>query len=131
MNRWLFCLALPFLVLPLVIPKESSARRRAFPPVARPEFKVGDVVGLRGKTGGVVCLFVDTVAWDLSQKYTEAGDNFGNRQLLLSGRVFSVTPQTSARVLAVDPMWERLEVRITSGPEAGRAGLVPMGVAHP
>ena len=66
---------------------------------------------------------IDQSALDAYGKFAVARDRYGPQELILSGRIFTVSNGTRARV--IERNLATTEVRIMDGPHQGKRGLVP------
>jgi hypothetical protein len=86
-------------------------------------------VGVLRSGDQIVVVAVDKAAFNELCKAIVARDKEGFVELGVSGRAFMVSPGTKARVLDAygSTLPASVQVRILSGPEYGRAGVVPRG----
>ena len=84
-----------------------------------------------GEKGIVICgneptvfLAIDISSQDAFTKAAIAKDYIGMQRLVSTGRVFEVPANT--RVLVIDRKTFIRQVRVLEGPQAGRAGWLPM-----
>jgi hypothetical protein len=102
---------------------EEAARAAAIQAAApvEPE-RVYFQSGQSAKTDRAVSIAVDDAAWDSMMEAITAKDEIGFNQLILRGRIFAVASGTP--VLVLDVGFTSYKVRVTEGPQAGRAGWV-------
>lgn len=87
------------------------------------QLKVGRTAAARQES---IWVYRDRAASDAAVEATAAGDPEGLMELRAADRVLLAPPGTRARVLEVDAGALRAEVRLLSGPDAGRRGWVPV-----
>jgi len=94
-------------------------------------FRAGEIVTLSGSEATTPVLVAgDGASYDRLMTCAAAQDTIGLAGMFLAGAAWQTPAGTRARVLDHQILGFRVEVRLESGPEAGRAGFVADHLVH-